>query len=94
MAEGFYAYVGVTPCGCRPMCCVDEPQYAKDTAKFVADAIKNGNTVERVFVPKGETVNIFRCHHKESEVTPAATSQAAFRSQEPPTVRRGNGNLI
>lgn len=67
--KGFYAYVGVLACGCRPMCCVDEPKYAKDTAKFVSDAIKKGCTVERVFVPEGETVNIFRCKHKEAPKT-------------------------
>lgn len=80
MKEGFYAYVGVLPCGCRPMCCVDEPQYQKDTAKFVSDAIKNGCTVERVFVPQGETIDIFRCKHKPSEVD---TRRVQERATEP-----------
>lgn len=75
MSDGFYAYVGVLPCGCRPMCCVDKPEYQKDTAKFVSGAIKNGCTVERVFVPAGESIGIFRCKHKPSNAITKDTQE-------------------
>jgi len=62
---GFHVYVGTLSCGCSVAACVDEPRYQKDTAKSVADMIAGGMTVERVYVPDGETVGIKRCIHKE-----------------------------
>jgi len=48
-------------CGCVTAACVDEPQYAKETAKDVAEWIKEGRIVEHI---TAETVRVQRCHHK------------------------------
>ena len=48
-----YCYVGTQPG--EPgasSACVDIPDHAKDTAKFVAGIIKKGGTVDRVTVEK------------------------------------------
>ena len=44
----YMAYVAHEKCGCMTGATVDEPQYAKATAKDVADWIKDGRTVEHV----------------------------------------------
>lgn len=33
-------------------CCVDAPEYAKETAKFITSIIKKGGHVERVLIEK------------------------------------------
>ena len=44
------AYIGRCRCGCGaiPFACVDKPEWAKDTAKSIAQAIRDGYTIERV----------------------------------------------
>lgn len=39
-------YVAWNPCGCIGGLCVDSPEHKRDTAKFVADMIRHGCTVE------------------------------------------------
>jgi hypothetical protein len=51
-------YVGIKPCGCVVAGCVDDPQWKKDTAKFVGTMIKEGYEVKRVPVGK---VTLRRC---------------------------------
>lgn len=63
----FYAYVGAKPCGCKVAATVDDPKWAKETAKSVASMIKHGLSVERVFVPAGETLGVRKCVHKVEE---------------------------
>lgn len=47
--ESTPTYFARCKCGCGSMVAVtvDEPKFAKDTAQFVADLIKDGYTVER-----------------------------------------------
>ena len=47
MPEG-YCYIAKERCGCITGAAVDEPQYAKQTAKDVAEWIADGRTIERV----------------------------------------------
>jgi hypothetical protein len=44
----FMCYIAREKCGCITAVCVDEPQYAKQTAKDISDWVKEGRTVERV----------------------------------------------
>lgn len=43
-----YAYVGRARCGCIRMAVVDDPDRASRVAREVAEAIRAGETVERV----------------------------------------------
>jgi hypothetical protein len=43
-------YVGRKDCGCVVAACVDNPEHRRDTARFVADIIKDGLTVETMTV--------------------------------------------
>lgn len=45
-----HAYIGVAPCGCVFSACVDNPEHAKETAKFCRDVIKDGEHIERVTI--------------------------------------------
>jgi len=44
----FMTYIAREKCGCVTAVCVDEPQYAKFTAKDIASWVKDGRIVERV----------------------------------------------
>ena len=46
--ENKFAYVGTKPCGCTVAATVINPEWAKDTAKSVAQWIKDGYTVDKV----------------------------------------------
>ena len=49
--EVAYCYVGrQAGCRCIGVVVVDKPEYAKDTAKTVSDAVKAGLTIERMTV--------------------------------------------
>ena len=49
--ENPWCYIGRRKvCNCIVAAAVDEPQYAKDTAKFVSGLIKKGLTVDRMRV--------------------------------------------
>lgn len=61
---GYWAYIATEPCGCKTGVCVDYKD--KMTAKSVAEFIKTGRTVERVFIADGETVPIARCRCGET----------------------------
>lgn len=43
-----FMYLAKRPCGKVSAMCWDEPKYAKDTAKTVADYIRRGDAVERI----------------------------------------------
>ena len=59
----FWVYIGTKPeCGCNVAVVVDEPQYAKETARDVADFIKRGYSVSHIEVEEGG-VPIQRCPH-------------------------------
>ena len=45
--EQVYCYIGRKACGCYVAAAVDRPEYAKETAKNLADWVKVGMTVER-----------------------------------------------
>lgn len=47
MHEEVRAYVAFKDCGCAVAATVDEPQYAKETAKCVAKWIRGGLRVEQ-----------------------------------------------
>lgn len=44
----FMCYIAKEKCGCVTAGCVDDPQFAKYTAKDISDWIKDGRIVERV----------------------------------------------
>lgn len=56
-----YCYVGRKPCGCTVAACMDMPKHKKDVAKFLADCVKDGLTIERV------TLDDARCTLKRCE---------------------------
>jgi len=47
---GAMAYIGRCRCGCGAItfACMDRPEWSKDTAKSVAQAIRDGYTIEHV----------------------------------------------
>lgn len=45
-----HAYIGTKPCGCTVAATVIKPEWAKDTAKTIADWVKRGYSVDRVEV--------------------------------------------
>ena len=60
-------YIGKWPdCGCVTAACVDDPAHKKDTAKFIADLIKDGRVVERISPEHWHTVKLGRCQHRMS----------------------------
>jgi hypothetical protein len=70
MAEVTHVYFGVKACGCRVAVVVDDPEYPKDTAKSVAEFIRDGYTVERAPY-NGETIGqmLKRCKCKPGRTT-------------------------
>ncbi len=70
-----HAYIGRKPCGCVVCVCIDA--HDKDTAKSVAEYIREGLAVERV--PFGtpeysEMINHLGCEHVETEPNPQQLS--------------------
>lgn len=67
-------YVGRYPCGCiYAVTCDDDPRHAKDTAKFVAEIIRRGDTVERMTVAEAKADPLFfpkACPHKPIKSQP------------------------
>lgn len=63
-----HAYIGRNPCGCVMMICSDLGD--KFTGKMVGDAIKNGQTIERVtFEDYQDRIckepTFFKCPHRQ-----------------------------
>jgi hypothetical protein len=46
--DNVMAYISRCVCGGITFACVDRPEYAKDTAKDIAQLIRDGRAVERV----------------------------------------------
>ncbi len=44
----FFAYLAWNRCGCVAGMIVDDPEDRRTTAKFVAKAVRDGRTIERV----------------------------------------------
>lgn len=42
------SYIGQAPCGCIKLAIVDNPEHAKDTAREISKAIKQGYKIRRV----------------------------------------------
>ena len=62
--ENPWCYIGRRKaCNCIVAAAVDEPQYAKDTAKFVARLIRDGLTADRMRV--AEVRLQFGCEHEK-----------------------------
>lgn len=65
-----HAYIAKKKCGCVVAACADIPDYTKDTAKFLADCVKDGLTIERVELGSGH-VKLSRCRCEEQlEIMP------------------------
>ena len=56
-----HMYVGRRPCGRVAAMCWDDPKYAKDTAKTVADYIRRGYVVERLARHEGQPLPEMIC---------------------------------
>ena len=67
------AYIARRPCGCIVIAIVDEPRHAKDTAKDVAKAIRQGYAVERV------TIEVVRAGPWECSVCRPPKTVAMFQ---------------
>jgi hypothetical protein len=65
------AYIGRCPCGCGaiPFATVDNPEWAKDTAKSIAQAIRDGYAIERVFLSE---VRMSTCKRQPDLLTSSA----------------------
>lgn len=63
MSDSTPAYIAIAPCGCCHAVTVDEPQYAKDVAKDIADWVKRGSHVEHTTVDKARELIVFDCPH-------------------------------
>jgi hypothetical protein len=56
-------YVGVLSCGCAVAATVDRPEWKRDTARTIAEWIKDGLTVERWTVERVRA-DLGPCVHK------------------------------
>jgi hypothetical protein len=65
-----HAYVGTTACGCVVAGCVDVPGRERDTARTVAEYVRDGCTVERVPIGDART-RLQECHHEPSNAQAA-----------------------
>jgi hypothetical protein len=76
-----HVYFGVKACGCRVAVVVDDPEYPKDTARSVAEFIRDGYTVERAAY-NGETIGqmLKRCKCKAGSRPPDSTQPELFVS--------------
>ena len=63
------AYVGFKSCGCAVAACVDGPEYAKETAKTLAEWVRGGLTIERKTVGWVRE-NLHFCSHNKQEALP------------------------
>lgn len=64
-----HAYVGRAPCGCVQLLMVDMPDFRKDTAKSVAEAIREGLSIERITIEESRRLAkeiTWDCQHKAS----------------------------
>jgi hypothetical protein len=64
MTEEAMCYVGIKPCGCCVAAAVDNPEWAKDTAKAVSKWMRDGLTIERRTV-QWSRENLTMCEHKK-----------------------------
>lgn len=73
------AYVAlVRECRCLVAACVDEPSHQKDTAKFVAEQVRDGFMVERVGVEEARAMPGWKwpCEHMEARTAEEARLKA------------------
>lgn len=78
---GNMAYIAKRECGCIVMACVDNPEHRRDTAKEVAQAIREGYVIERVssdFVRE----NWFCENHKREHVTKQVLERLSGKQEE------------
>ena len=63
------AYVGKRPCGCVVAAIVDDGDDPKDVAKFVADLVRRGMTVERSTVEDARRLLTegLKCEHQPAK---------------------------
>ena len=54
-------YIGKKDCGCVVFACVDEPEYKDDTAESLAEAIRDGYTIEHIESDVGPKLQSCRC---------------------------------
>jgi hypothetical protein len=66
-------YVGVKSCGCVVAGCVDDPRFAKETAKFIARLVRDGYAVKHV--PINEA-NMRACKCGQLDLTVPTRSKA------------------
>lgn len=80
MVKATHVYIGRRSCGCATVVVVDAPDYAKFTAREVADMIRRGYQVERV---KNDKVGalVHECPHDESTPRRKARRKDAVRTR-------------
>lgn len=86
--EQTYCYVGLKPCGCCEAATVIAPKWAADNAKFCADLIKAGYTVERKPV-EWVRENLLKCDHKPETGTLPLFASTPVTPDPPMTVHEG-----
>jgi hypothetical protein len=63
-----HAYIGRCPCcGNVPAVSVDVPEDAKRTAKYVAEMVRSGLSVERIPLSEVKGIQLRRCAKREAE---------------------------
>lgn len=56
------AYIGIRKCGCVTRVCVDDKRFAKETAEFITECVRDGLSVEHVDL-EDVRGRIGRCKH-------------------------------
>lgn len=66
MSDNTHVYIGTMPCGCQVAAAVDCVDSPKQTAKWVAEMIRDGYAVTRHALTdfRDGTVTISRCVHE------------------------------
>jgi hypothetical protein len=79
-----HCYLGVRPCGCAPLWLVDMPDLAAETAKIIAQAIRDGMVIERVPLEpeSGWRSRVMRCKHKAAAKADEEQATLAFQAPE------------
>ncbi len=58
------SFVGIGACGLIVACAIDEPERAKDNAKFVASLMRSGVRIEKMTVAEVRVGKWCDCKHK------------------------------
>lgn len=78
--EATHCYVGIAACDCRRAVVVDMPDNAKQTAKTVAEFLREGLRIERMTIEDFRRIglSLCECAHETRQQAHEATGQLSL----------------